>query len=449
MKRNAIYLLLGLGISSMTTPVWATDLMDIYQQALQSDPTYQAAISTRLSNREALPQSIANLLPTASGTANTHESQTIVPQSQRTLYPTTSGVRTISKGYNVILRQPLLNVSSWMQIRQANATAKAADADFAYAAQDLIIRVSQTYFKVLLAQDNLRYVQAEKAAYARQLDQAQQRYTVGLDANTTVENAKASYDSAVAQEISAQNTLQDNKEAIRLLTNQFYPTLENIKVELPLMMPQPSQPEPWVASAKQHNLKLQAATYTMQAAKANIGVAFGGHLPTVTASGSYNQSYDQGDSSIDTNNRAASLQATVPIFSGGLTSSQVRQAKDDFETAQAQREDAFRQAIITTRQKYNDVLTGISKIRADRFAILSAQKSLASTQESYKVGTRTIVQVLQAEQTLYQAKSTLAQDEYTYLLDTLLLKQAAGTLGPTDLAAINQWLHTTTHSTRA
>lgn len=443
LKKRVSFLaaLLGLGLCSLAKTAWATDLVDVYQQALQSDPVYQAAIATRLSQHEALPQSIANLLPTVSGSANTANSRVIVPASQRSLYPTTTGVRTVSKGYLVTLRQPLLNASSWMQVRESTAIVKATDATFAAAAQDLIIRVAQTYFNILLAQDNLKYIQAEKTAYAHQLEQVQQRYGVGLDTQTTVQNAKAAYDSTVAQEIAAQVTLQNNQEAMRLLTNQVYPRIEGLKVTLPLLVPQPPNVEQWVNAAKQHNLALQAATYKAQAAKENIGVAFGGHLPTATAIGSYNQAYDQesGVGHSDINTRTLGVQANVPIFSGGLTSSQVRQAKDDFQTAQAKQEDALRQAISTTRQKYNDVMAGLSKIRADRAAILSAQESLTSTQESFKVGTRTIVQVLLAQQALYQAKSNYAKDEYTYLLDTLLLKQAAGTLSPHDLSAINQW----------
>lgn len=439
MKKYLLTLVLGCSV----TPVWAADLMDVYQQAAQSDPVYQAAVSTRLSNREALPQSIAVLLPNISGTANTTGNRTAAAGSVNPNKPDGT-YHYNSKGYTLTLNQPLINFSDWMQVSQAHYTAKEADATLAAAAQDLIMRVAQAYFNVLYAQDNLRYVQAEKAAYARQLDQEKARYSVGLDAITSVYNAQASYDAAVASEITAQNTLHDNQEALRQLTGQIYPSLDVLKIELPLLTPQPNNVEQWVDTATQHNAQLIASTYTMEAARQNIKINFGDHLPTLSAVGAYGRTSSNGPSSTGAGNedgRTIGLQLSVPIFSGGATSSQVRKAQDDFQTASANRENQYRQTMVTTRQKFNDVLAGISKVDADRQAILSAQSSLDSTEESFKVGTRTIVDVLNAEQALYQAKSNYSQDEYSYLVNTLLLKQAAGTLGPNDLVAINHWLH--------
>ena len=436
MKKYVISLML----TCSATPVWAADLIDVYQQAAQSDPVYQAAVSTRLSHREALPQSIAGLLPNLSGTANTTGNR-VGTSNAKTLRSLEGTSNYNSKGYTLTLTQPLLNFANWAQVSQANYTAKQADASLAAAAQDLIIRVAQAYFNVLYAQDNLQYVQAEKTAYAKQLDQIKARYSVGLDAITSVYNAQASYDSTVAQEIAAQNTLHDNQETLRQLTGQTYPSLANLKIELPLLTPQPNDVEQWVNTATQHNSQLIASTYSMEAARQNIKANFGNHLPTLNAVSSYGRTSNNGLQSINQDTRTIGLQLSVPIFSGGLTSSRVRQAQDDFQTASANRENQYRQTMVTTRQKFNDVLAGISKIEADRQATLSAQSSLDSTQESFKVGTRTIVDVLNAEQALYQTKSNYSQDEYTYLLNTLLLKQASGTLRPSDLAEINNWLH--------
>jgi outer membrane protein len=443
MKKTILSVVLAVGASGAIAPAYATDLMDIYNQALQSDQTYQAAQSTRLSDREVLPQSIAALMPQLSGTANTTGNKsTILNTSALSSNGNPLGTtRFNSNGYGLTLTQPIFNFASWMTVRQASATAKQADATFAAAGQDLIVRVAQAYFNVLQAEDELSYSEAQKTASAKQLDQVQERFKVGLDAITSVYDAQAQYDKAVAQEIGDQNTLSDNKEALRQLTGQYYSEVETLKIELPLITPQPADVEQWVNTAEKQNLSYLASRYATQAARANVKINFAGHMPVLNAVGTYAKSNGSNSGTTDLNSSSAGLQVTVPIFQGGLILSQTRQAEDNYATASANMEASYRQTVVTTRQKYNDVITGISKIKADRQAILSAQSSLDSTQESFKVGTRTIVDVLISLQNLYQAKRVYAQDEYQYINDTLALKEAAGTLTANDLQAINAWLH--------
>jgi outer membrane protein len=451
MKKMAANFLIALATSSVISSAHATDLMDIYNQALQSDQVYQAAKFTRLSNREALPQSVAALLPQFIGNANTTGNKSTVLSATPSAAPTAifNTQRYNSNGYTLTLTQPLFNFANWMTVSQANATAKQADATFAAAGQDLIVRVAQAYFNVLQAEDQLSYTQAQKAASAKQLDQVQERFKVGLDAITSVYDAQAQYDSAVAQEIGDQNTLQDNKEALRQLTGEYYNDVDGLKIELPLITPQPENVEQWVSTAEKHNLNYMASRYATQAARANVKINAAGHLPTVSAVGTYAKANGANTGTTDTVSSSAGLQVTVPIFSGGLVLSQTRQAEDDYATASANMENTYRQTIVATRQKYNDVLTGISKIKADRQAIVSAQSSLDSTQESFKVGTRTIVDVLISLQNLYKVKRIYAQDEYQYINDTLALKEAAGALTANDLQAINTWLHAATKKTES
>lgn len=438
--KKLVNILLGLTLSGFAIPALAVDLMDIYAQAEQNDPTYQAAKSTRLSNREALPQSIANLLPNISATANTTRNSVDVLSSSESGMPTGNSTFN-SNGYTVNLTQPLFNFGNWMQVSAANATAKQADATLVAAWQDLITRVAKAYFDVLYAQDNLHFVHAEKLANARQLEQIKERFKVGLETITSVYDAQASYDAVVASEIAAESTLHNDQEALRQLTGQPYFPIDSFKHELPLITPAPADVDQWVVAAEQHNMNLQAASFAAQAARQKIKINYAGHFPTLNAVGNYTRNNTQQSDSANTNSKAIGLQLNVPLFQGGLVLSQTRQAQDDYATASAKREDAYRQAVITTRQKYNDVLADISKIKADRQAIISAQSSFDSTQEAYKVGTRTIVDVLTAQQNLYQAQSMAAQDSYTYLNDTLLLKQAAGNLEAADLKNINDWLH--------
>lgn len=440
-KKFFSYLLVSIGFSIFSMPVFATDIMDIYNQALQSDPVYQAARSTRLSVRETVPQNVAGLLPTVAGTAD--QTRNVIQTLRAPPSASASKGTTVfnSSDYMLTLTQPLINFGNWMLVRQADATAKQADATFGAAGQNLIFRVAQAYFNVLLAQDVLRATEAQKAANARQLDQVQQRFKVGLDAVTSVYNAQAQYDATVAQEITDQNALRNSQEALRQLTGLYYTTIENFKIEIPLITPQPANIEQWVSAAEKQNLTLLASRFATEAARANVKVNFAGHLPTLSAVGTYERSNGQSLGTVNTNNKTAGLQLTLPIFQGGLIASQTRQAEYDYATASANRENIYRQTIVKTRQNYNDVLAGISKIKADRQAIVSAQSSLDSTEESFKVGTRTIVDVLLSVQTLYLAQRVYATDEYAYLLSTLALKQSAGLLSVNDLNAINTWIH--------
>ena len=423
------------------TPTFAADLIDIYKAALNSDPTYQAAVSTRLSQREAIPQSVAALLPNISAQANISNNYQNITQPPTAGQP--NGISNLqSQGYNISIRQSLININAWLGVRQANNTGKQADLTLAAAAQDLIFRVATAYFNVLSAQDTLRLTQAEKAADSKQLNQAQKRVQVGLDALTSFYEAKAAYDKSVATEISAENTLRNNQEALRQLTGQTYSSIKAFSKNIPLQNPQPDNIEAWINAAIQNNLILMAARYGVEVSREKIKMQASEHLPSLSLIGNYGKTatFNNVPSSLNRNGGTLGLELDVPLFAGGAVSSKTRQAQYDFQTAIANLDNTYRLLIINTRQKYNDVLADISKIKAEQQAIESAQLSFDSTEESYKAGTRTVVDVLIAQQNLYDAKRTAASDQYNYLLDTLLLKQAAGSLKPDDLVKINQLL---------
>jgi outer membrane protein len=443
-KQLTFYTQILLGICLLSTnfsPSYAADLIDIYKAALSSDPLYQAALSTRLSQREAIPQSVAALLPNISAQANISNNYQNITQPPIPGQP--NGLSNFqSQGYNISLRQPLINVNAWLAVKQANNTGKQADLTLAAAAQDLIFRVAFAYFNILSTQDTLRYTQAEKAAEFKQLKQAQKRVQVGLDALASVYEAKAAYDKSLAAEISAENTLRNNQEAMRQLTGRTYSCIKGLAKNIPLLKPQPENIEDWINAASQHNLQLIAARYGVEIAREKIKMQVSGHLPSLSLIGNYGKTATLNNipSSLNNNSATLGLELDIPLFAGGAVTSKTRQAQYDFQTTNDNLDNAYRQLIINTRQKYNDVLADISKIKAEQQAIKSAQLSLNSTEESYKAGTRTIVDVLIAQQNLYDAKRTAASDQYTYLLDTLLLKQAAGCLKPDDLVQINQWL---------
>lgn len=423
------------------TAVLAADLIDIYKAALNSDPIYQAAVSTRLAQREAIPQSVAALLPNISAQANISNNYQNITQPPTAGQP--NGLSNYqSQGYNISFRQPLIKVNDWLAVKQAKNTGKQADLTLAAAAQDLIFRVATAYFNVLSAQDTLRLIRSEKAADSKQLNQAQKRVQVGLDALTGVYEAKAAYDKSLAKEISAENTLRNYQEALRQLTGQNYSSLKSFKKNIPLQTPQPNNIESWINVATQNNLKLMAARYGVEVSREKIKLQASEHLPSLSLIGNYGKTdtFNNAPSTLNKNGGTLGLELDVPIFAGGAVSSKTRQAQYNFQTAAANLDNTYRLLIINTRQKYNDILADISKIKAEQQAIRSAQLSLDSTEESYKAGIRTTVDILIAEQNLYDAKRTAASDQYNYLLDTLLLKQAAGSLKPDDLVKINHWL---------
>lgn len=450
MKKYLIKLFIILAASGASSAVFATDLMDVYRCALSNDPQYQAAYSTMLSNQENLPQAVSALLPNIAGTANLTSNylnvlSVNVPAPQVVSGAAGSnplGITTYnSNGYSITLTQPIINFSNWMSVRQNLNVAKQATATYAAAAQDLMIRTAKAYFNVLLQYDNLAFADAQKASNSRQLEQAQERYNVGLDAITSVYNAKAAFDSSTANVIAAQNNVANSLEQLRQLTGHYYPSVEKLKIEIPLITPYPSDSDKWVCYSEQYNQTLMAARFNTLAKRAAIKVYFGGHLPTVNGVASFQRQNGYGLGTIDQETGSIGVQLNVPIYQGGYVNSQVRQAQDDYATSCADMEKTHRQVGLDTRQNFNDVMAGISKIGADRATIKSSQSSLASTEESYKVGTRTIIDVLIAQQQLYQSLTNYAQDVYNYLNDTLLLKQAAGTLCARDLAQINAWLH--------
>lgn len=449
MKKRIIKTLYLVALGGFALPAFATDLMEIYQEATQYDQVFQAAKATRLSVGETLPQNIAPLLPQLSATANTtgnYYNAIVAPKSPVVVanaIPTdNTGIRKFnSNGYAVTLTQPLINFNQWMLVNKAKATVNQANATFGAAAQDLIIRVAQTYFSVLLAQDNLEFAQAQTKANAEKLKLAQQRYAVGMDAIASVNDAQASYDRTYAQQIAAENNLRNANEALRQITGQTYSHLESFKTPIPLLTPRPYNVEEWVNAGAKQNLTLLAQRFATEAARENIKANFGNHLPTVSAVGTYGTGYGQQLGSVNAVQASAAIQLNVPLYQGGLINSKVRQAEDDYATVSANRENTYRTVVVGVRQNYNNVMAGISKIKADQQAIISAQSSLESNTEQYKVGTSTMIDVLIALQNVYNAKQNYASDQYNYLLSTLQLKQAAGTLGPNDLAQINLWLH--------
>ncbi|MEO7935151.1 MAG: TolC family outer membrane protein [Dokdonella sp.] len=448
-------LILGTGASL----AYADDLVQIYGEARASDPQLAGAEATNQATSENIDQARSALLPQIGASLDYSKSvgnrsglQLITSgDGSQNLVNVTSSADNYGRTLSGRLDQSILDLSKWTALKSARATAKAGDANYEAAQQDLLIRVATAYFDVLTAEDALKFAQANEQALNRQMEQAQQRFDVGLSAITDVNDAKAQHDTAVASVITSQNTLDDNKEALRQLTNKEPGELSKLREKLPLDKPNPENPESWVSVAVAQNPTLSSYQFQLEAANQNINTARAGHLPTINGQILYSKSPTWTDAtssrlnqSFHTNTDSWSttvgLSLNVPIFSGGYTQSRVRQSIYNRDAAQDQFELQKRLVERSTRNSYRAVIAGASQVEATRQAVVSAQSSLDATQAGYEVGTRTIVDVLISQQQLLSAQSSYSQARHAFVLNGLRLKQAAGIIEVKDLEAVNALL---------
>lgn len=442
MKRCVRTIIIALVGSLATVSSSAENLLQVYHQAIGTDPTFKAAYQTYLSTSENLPQAWSLLLPNLSF-KGTYNFQSISQTAGSAFSGGTSNYTNNQRQYELALSQPLFNGVAWAGLKGAKATVKQAHATYNYACQDLMMRVANAYFNVLTANSNLIYTHAQKVAVGEQLYQTKQQYEVGVTAITNLLNAQSSYDTIVANEIVAKVQLADAMESLRQITNRTYANLAGVDDTLPLITPRPSQMESWVRIATEQNYNVLAAKFGAIVAQENISVQRAQHLPQINLTGDYADNYNNNSSGLGQFEQKiweAGANLTIPIYQGGKILSQTRQARDQYQFSLQQLELNYRQAVANTRTSYLGVVSGISKIVADKEAIKSNKAQLDATIASYKVGTRTMVDVLNAETTLYQSLQTYSQDQYSYLINILTLKEQAGTLNPNDLAQMNSWL---------
>jgi outer membrane protein len=332
----------------------------------------------------------------------------------------------------------------WVALGQADELVAQAQAEYTAAEQELAVRVAERYFAVLGAEDALRLARAEKDSIGRQLEQAQQRFEVGLSAITDMQEAQARYDTSLATEIRAEDLLESTREQLREITGQPTDTIDPVRDdEFALIAPEPPDQQTWVDTALKQNPGLAAARASSEAARQQIQIARAGHYPTVdaTASYSYLDSNLSGIRLLERNDSSVGVQLNMPLYQGGFVNSKTREARARFDEAR-ERLDASQRALEReTRDAHRGVISGISEVRAATQARTSSITALEAAQTGYEVGTRTIVDVLDAQRALSQAELNLSRARYGYLLNTLRIKQAAGTLTPADLEALSKnWM---------
>ena len=459
MKRAIGVALLSL-FAAATAP--AADLLSVYQDALANDPAIREADATRKANREARPQAWAALLPQISGTASlqrgtqdsSQQFSQLGPNGQPVVFNQVVHREPDTRTWAINLRQNLFSWSYWSTLRAANYQVAQAEADYQAAEQDLISRAAQRYFGVLSAQDTVEANQAALDAFSRQLDQANKRFEVGLIAITDVQDTKAARDQAAAAVIAAKRSLASAEEQLREVTGQKYDKLARPGENMPLKSPEPNVEQNWVDISMDQNLALISSRLQADQARANVQTAFGNHLPTIDVVATRDHSNGEGDARFDpalpltpapstATDKTYGLQVTVPIFSGGLTQSRVRQSQYQWIAAKERVTRTSRATERAARDAYLGVISNMARVQALKQALESSQTSLKATEAGYEVGTRTSVDVLDARRLLVQAQTNYSQSRYDYLLTVIGLRQAAGNLDKQTLDDLNALLTVT------
>jgi outer membrane protein len=422
-------------------PALSADLIAVYREATLQDAAYASAKAQFIAAQERLPQGRALLLPNVNFGAGSNYNDVDVEYKNSTF---ASGRRDFyDYNYGVTVSQPIYRSQNMAIYEQSKIQVRQAQTQLNIAAQDLITRVAQAYFDVLLARANLRTIASQKVAVAEQLEQAKRNFVVGTATITDSREAQARYDLVVAQELVAQNDVEVKNRALEQLVGRPMGELAGLTTPVTLNAPQPAEMNAWVEQAYQSSLQIAAAQHSVELAAREIERAGAGHRPTLDAVGSLTQNYASSSAQgIGSDVRALviGVQLNVPLYQGGAISSRVREAVANQERARQDLENARRSAALQTRQAYLGVTSGLAQVQALRQAVASTQLQLESTKLGQEVGVRTAVDVLNAEQQLSIARRDLAQALYNTVLNQLRLKAAVGKLAEADLADINALL---------
>ena len=444
----------SLGIFSLCLicpPVLAAeDLLDIYNLAVFDDPQIRQARAEFNSSHTNVAQGLSQLLPEVNLTANTAR-QTQGPAEANIFQPSYSYANGFnSKGYGLNIRQNLLNFNAWYNYQAVIKSDEAAATNLARSEQKLIQRVAGAYFDVLRSEDNLETFEAELEASARILEQQEERFAVGLVPITDVYDSQANYDLSRVNLLVEQNTLSQRYEALEAITGRNHDDVSNLSEEFPIEPLVPTSLEEWVITANQNNLDVRAARLTMESKEYEADAARAAMFPTldITAGYNWNEAGGFGFNQLATGviqdsvneNSNITLNFSIPIFAGGLNKARERQAYYNFNASEELLLSTQRTSTQSARNSYRSVENDVLTISARAQAVSSAQSQLDATAAGLEAGTRNIVDVVIAQRLLFQSIRDYAGARYTYVINTLNLKQAAGLLSPQDIIDLNEWL---------
>jgi len=404
--------------------IQAGALHDLYLRALANDPQLKAAEATFNADREALPQSRAALLPQVGLSADTSRADTRSFDGN-------------SHGYTLALSQPVFDAGSWFNFRRGQVLDEKAQTEFSLAQQSLIQRTVDVYLAVLRAQSALDVAEAQERALKRRLDQVNAQFDVGLIAITDVLDAQASYDDAAVQLIDALGALRNSFEAIERLGGESVEQISPLKSDYPIQSVRPASIEAWLERALKDNLEYRISRFDQQASRRSLQAARAERLPKLALELQNGESTQGGDWS-DSNSIALSL--TMPLYTGGSLSSGITEADLRNQAALFNQEDQRRNLIEQTRSLLRDLNTSVESVKARAQSIESRETALQATEEGFAVGTRNVVDVLDAENALYQARLNYANARYDHVSTLFRFKQVVGSLSPEDILALDSWL---------
>ena len=423
---------------AMSGAVKADSLSEIYGLAKQHDPELLEAAAQRDSAFEAINSTRSNLLPQIDLTAGY-----VYQDTDRHEADGSSG------NVNLGLVQSIYDRGSWISLSISEKTAREADARYAVTQQSVIYNITEAYFDVLSAKDNLRFVQSEKEALAKQLNQTEQRFAVGSAPITDVQDAQAQYDNVVAQEIQAQNSVENALEEVRAITGQPASNLSVLDINrFSTSMPELSAND-LVQKASNENLQILAGRIQKDIAKEQISLADSGHLPTIslTTGYEYTKNFDEPNNPVtgytqddDENLFNIGVSIDLPVYSGGRVTSEGKQAQYQYVAASQDLESTYRDVEKNIRAINNNIRSAIGSIKAYEQSLVSAKSALEATEQGFMVGTRTMVDVLDSTQNVYQAQKNLSDARYQYILSRVQLKQATGSLSEQDIFDVDAGL---------
>ncbi|TGD72952.1 hypothetical protein E4634_11730 [Mangrovimicrobium sediminis] len=458
MKRTGVALL-ALGISLAVMPARAESLMDIYELALENDAQLKAEEATYLANSEAKNIGLAGLLPQIGAQYSYSESDTdtdgeslSVGESGIVSVDTTTTSDTDTEGYQISLTQPLFDLPAWFSFQEGKQLTQQAEATFAGNQQNLIVRVVEAYLAVLRAQDNLEASKAQERAFERQLEQTQQRFDVGLIAITDVYEAQAAFDLSRVNRIVDENSVAVALEQLSVLTGQKHSNLNVLNEDFTIKAPEPLDRAAWVDFALENNFSLKAARYAEEAARQSSKASTWQHAPTVNFGYTYFDEETDGSRTIQpatdfltspyaaTDGDTWEIRLEVPLFAGGGISAQRRRSAQESIASTENRVNLMRNTVTNTRSLHMTVISDVSRVSARQQSIVSSKSALDATQAGYEVGTRNVVDVLNAQQTLYAAQRDYANSRYDYIINMLRLKEQAGLLSPQDVINLDSFL---------
>ncbi|TAH50514.1 MAG: channel protein TolC [Betaproteobacteria bacterium] len=443
LRRAVPALAAGLASLSFAAPALALDLLDSYRLALQNDARHQASRAQAAASREAVPQARAQLLPNISANLSRSKNSTDRESLDFLGRTTSDSFEYFSSNYALTLRQPVFRMYNFAHYRQAQRQVEGAEATLDRSLQDLLVRLAGAYFEALLAQDQHALVIAQKEAYAGQLEAAKRLFAAGQGTRTDIDDAQARFDLTVAQELEASQNLGYTRRQLQTIVNEPVDALAALEpARMELQSPTPASAEDWIARGEEVNAELRALRADIEVARQEVDKARAGHYPTVDLIAQRSKSDSENNTSINTRylTTLVGVQVNVPLFAGGYALSQTRQAMANVERAEQVYEARRREVGQEIRKEFQNVAEGILRVRALEQAQRSAEQAVLSNQKGFQAGTRSRIDILDAQQQRVSVARDLAVARYRYIVARLRLQSLVGSLDEAEIEEVNAWL---------